>query len=181
MIKLFCASLLLGLLAACQSSPVATDYDTGTQFKQYRYYQLAATAPDDNALMQKRLMAAIDKHTSLSGLQKTEQAQAHTLLLTPLLRSQQRTQEPNSRGGIGLGSGGGGSFFGISLSVPLSSETLVNDVNIVITLTDTESNKVVWQGSYAFTVSADDPAAADEQVDKAVAEIMSSYPPKPSD
>ncbi|MCR8922408.1 DUF4136 domain-containing protein [Dasania sp. GY-MA-18] len=181
MIKTISTSLLLCLLAACQSSPVATDYDTSTDFSHYRYYQLTPSKADENALMQKRLQAAIEKHISLTGLQKSQQQQDHTLLVSPLLRSQQRTQEPNSRGGIGLGSGGGGSFFGVSLSVPLSSETLVNDVSISVTLLDAQTSKVVWQGNYAFTVDADDPAAADEMVDKAVTDILASYPPKPSD
>ena len=174
-----CILLSVLFLAACQSNPAAIDYDTDSDFSHFRSYHLAYTQNDENSLMQKRLVSAVNTYVSQTGLVSATDKQAADLIIQPQLQSTQRTQEPSSRGGIGVGGGSSSSVFGISLSIPLGSETIVNDVVVAVQMVNAKTDRTVWQGQSSFTVAADDPAKTNQSVDRAVQAIFAQYPPKP--
>lgn len=166
------------MLLACQSSPVVSDYDTSVDFSQYRYYQWDKTSKSSDALMDDRLQKAVSHNLILTMLEEASLKNPAQIIIRPSLQAKQRTQEPSSHGSIGLGGGGGGTLFGVSLSAPLSSETIVKDINIVIAILDVKTKKTLWQGNYSFTVEADEPEEISQRVEEAVHEILSQYPPQ---
>ena len=165
------------ILTACQSPPAAIDYDTSTDFSRFSNYKLDYDKPNDNNLMQQRLIASVAAHIEQTGLALTSESKQADLIIKPSLHSAQRTQEPSSRGSIGFGGGGSSSIFGISLSIPLGSESIVNDVAVEVLMLNAKTESVVWHGQYSFTVAADDPTKASEGVDRAVKAIFAQYPP----
>jgi trehalose/maltose hydrolase-like predicted phosphorylase len=179
MFKHLNAIIICLLLAACQSSPVVTDYDTDIDFSGIHYYQWDNKTQSNDPLMSQRFIKALEKHLPLTRLEKTSNNMATHIKIKTIIKSAQRTQEPDSRGSIGLGGGGGSTLFGLSLSVPLSSETIVKDVTITIIFEDIKTKNTLWKGDYVFTVDADNPDAINQMIDKATKEILSQYPPEP--
>ena len=178
MIKICLLGLTALLLAACQSNPVNTDYDTSVDFSRFQHYQLIIDDDNNNDLMHKRLVNAVNTQVLNTGLRALDNSTAPYLIIKPTIRSQQRTQPPSTRGSFGVGGSGGSSLYGISLSAPLSNETIVNDVVIVIAMLDSSNQKMIWQGSYGLTIETDQPELANKMINQAVADIFKQYPPR---
>lgn len=179
MLKRLSAITACLLLLSCQSSTVVTDYDTSIDFSNVHYYQWDKSINSNDPLMSQRLLKALKKHLPLTRLKQATNNRPADLEVQANIKSIQRTQEPNSRGTIGLGGGGRNTLFGISLSVPLSSETIVKDVTITIIFKDIKTKNTLWKGDHRFTVEADKPDAINQMIDKTTEEILLQYPPKP--
>ncbi|MYM64533.1 DUF4136 domain-containing protein [Pseudomaricurvus sp. HS19] len=172
---------VLILVTACQSSKVVVDYDTDTDFGEFRSYswQEDGEAGDEvDPLLVERVKSAIANRLATYLIAPVADSQQADMLVRYTVKNSVQTQEPKSRGGIGVGSGGGGTAFGVSLSIPLGGERTVQEVEVVIDFINPQDRKVKWRGTNRFKLQGEAPEKITEIVNKAVAEILDRYPPQ---
>lgn len=169
------------LISGCQTSNVKVDYDTATDFSSFKYYQWADQSGDTNKgldpLINARIKQAITKELQDTAFVASSAQHPADTLVRYYFSSTTRTQEPSSRGSIGLGSGGVSSFLGLGLSIPLGSSSEVKDVAIVVDLVSPQDNQLKWRGSKNLKIGKETPAQITNIIDAAIAEIFSFYPP----
>lgn len=175
--------LLSLMLISCQSSKVAIDYDTQTDFSQLQTYvwqtsndntDSSADTPQD-PLLTERARQAISK---AMPLQKSTSEETADVLLRFQLNSVTQTEEPKTRGGIGLGSAGGSTGVGISLSLPLGKEKVVKRVQLVIDFLNPDNQRLLWRGTNQINIGEDSPEEISQKINAAVSEILARYPPQ---
>ncbi|MFA7555386.1 MAG: DUF4136 domain-containing protein [Spongiibacteraceae bacterium] len=169
------------LASGCQTSNVKVDYDTATDFNGLKYYQWANDVSDTSKgidpLINARIKQATTEELHNSGFLASSEQYPADILVRYYFSSKVRTEDPSSRGSIGLGGGGGSSFLGIGLSIPLGSSTEVKDVEIIVDLLGSDDKKLKWRGSKNLKISDETPAEITTSINAAIAEIFSFYPP----
>lgn len=169
------------LLTACQSSKLAIDYDTETDFSTlHRYAWLDKTSGTEEGidpLMAQRVKSAVSRQLQAAGLRTAEFPRDAEVLVRYYVGSHTEVQEPKSRGSIGIGSGGGHTALGISLSLPLGGSTTFKNVEILVDLLDAATKKLIWRGTYRLQIGDETPQEITTLVNQAVSEIFKRYPP----
>jgi hypothetical protein len=164
------ASLLLAgallLATAAVARKVDVDWDHGTtDFSKYRTFAwVKPQRPAKNALVNQRILAAIEKQVTAAGLQLV--AKDPSLLVT------YNTGLGKERSAAILGSGlwrmGGGMA---------QIEDTSQDVDALeVDLVDASEKKIIWRGVACHAVS-DKNAMNAEKTQKAIANLFKKYPP----
>lgn len=154
-------------LAACASVETSAEYDRSVDFSKYRTYGwIEKLEPMDNAIVQKRLTAAIEGQLAAKGLTKAE----HPDLLVSM-RAQRTNRVEYETTGAGYAPG----------RWETGVQTTREDIpvgTLVVDLVDAGRRELVWRGIARRVL---DPMAPQEEKDEAardtVARMFAAYPP----
>jgi hypothetical protein len=168
-------------ITACQTSHVAVDYDTATNFSNVQFYEwLDATSGTEEGfepLIAERTKAAVANALGKTALLPASDHNKADILVRYYVASYTQSQPSQSSGSLGFGGGSHGSAMGISLSFPLGGDRITKEAQIIVDLISTKDNKLKWRGSNRLQISDETPAQITALIEAAVAEIFSFYPP----
>ena len=171
---------LLIMLSSCSSVRVATDYDKGANFSEYKTFAFFKTGIDKaeiSDLDKRRILRAIEAELLAKGFAKSENPD---LLISLFTKSQQRVDVYNNSWGYGAwGWGGWGPWggygpgwgWGYQPSVSTSTQG-----TLYIDLIDAQKKELVWQGMGTGYLSKN-VDKKEARIKEFVAEIMAKYPP----
>jgi Holliday junction resolvasome RuvABC endonuclease subunit len=172
--KLLFLFIVTGIVA-CSTVKTAYDYDKQADFSKYKTYSLTQ---DDlletvGQLNKDRILNAVESELSKKGFNKSDTPDA---LVDIHIKTQQKvTATASSTGAMRYGRYGYGGGFGTT-NISYDEYT---DGTMLITLIDNNTQKIIWQGSGAKTLSEDVSAEKREQnITSAVQQILLNYPPK---
>ena len=172
--------LALGLMG-CQSTNVVVDYDTNANFENLKHYDwLKETSGSEEGfdpLIAERVEKAVKVQLDSVPLTLTSTPDQTDILVRYFVGTYTRSKPSNSGGSIGLGSGGGHTAIGISLSFPLGGDKVVKEAQIVVDFVNPTDKKLMWRGTNRINISDDNPTKITEMINAAVAEIFSQFPP----
>jgi hypothetical protein len=171
------------LLTGCASISVNYDYDTSADFTQYKSFSwmpmegrdvAGGAAMANNGLLSMRVQSSVDAQMNARGLQKADGDS--DLLLAYHFGATDKIQVSdwgyNYSGYYGHGGYGYG---GRNIDVYQYTEG-----TLLIDIVDAATNTLIWRGTGTGVVDSGQksPEKIQANVDKAVAEIMVSFPPR---
>ncbi|HUH36558.1 MAG TPA: DUF4136 domain-containing protein [Spongiibacteraceae bacterium] len=178
-------SSLLGLawlLAACASDPVTVDYDQSIDFKAIHSYQWyserSGVGENFDPLIADRVQSAIKQQLGQRQWVERPEGSGADVKVRYFVANSAETKSSNSNASVGLGSFGGSSAFGVSLGFPLGGDRIVRQAQIIIDLMGVETSKLMWRGATVVKLD-NDPIKVTGQIEAAVADILSRFPPQP--
>ena len=172
--------LALLLLAGCTPFTVKYDYDSHAPFaafKSFDWYAASGKAKGKAAgvndpIMDRRVRNAVERELTAKGL-KQEQAGEPDLLVTyyPVYRNH-AVVTTTGYGGWGYRP------YGFGVGTGFTEVRHYQDGSIVLELVDNKAKQLIWRAVAEGALSGlEDPQEADEQVGKAVKEMMNRFPP----
>ncbi len=168
---------VITLLVSCQTVRVSQDYAIGTEFNNYKTYAFFKKGIDEakiSELDKKRILRAIDTEMSAKGFVKSENPDIMVSIFTD---SKERVDVYNNNWGwgFGYGWGWGGGFWGNNRnSVNRTTEGI-----LYIDLIDAKKKELIWQGVGKAPLKST-PEEKVERTNEIVKEILTQYPPMPS-
>lgn len=175
----FAATLLL--LTACSSPKVVTDYNPSTDFSSYQKYRWSETSGADKTvspLVVDHVKNALANQLDIGLYKLAAKADQANFAVRYYVAEGAQTIDRGPRLGIGLGSFSGNVGIGTSVGVPLGKDKINRNVQIIIDLIDTTTQKLSWRGSRVVELNDDDPKDNMARLSSAVAEIWSQFPPQ---
>lgn len=180
--KLLYFLAIMFVAASCSSIKVSSDFDKSAEFASYKTYSLTPEAQKMegiNDLNRNRLLTAIETELAAKGFTKAE-TNPDVLIDIQLKGEQKQTATATNSGGYGgygygyrYGWGGGFS------TTTINYDTYV-DGTLFVDMIDAKKNQLVWQGRGTKTVDPDaSQKKREENINYAVKQIFSKYPPKP--
>ncbi len=179
------APAALVLLTACSSYSVKYDFDPGAGFHAYRSFDWYAASrkaqgrkADEHPLLDKRVRAAVEQQLQAKGYRRETTADPDFLIAYyPVYRTRR------VRTGTSVGFGGWGWRrpwgYGVGTRFSTSEVHSYKEGTIVLEIVDFKSNQLVWQASAEGALTRlDDPQEAQEQVNRAVKDLLDRFPPK---
>ncbi|WP_339626394.1 DUF4136 domain-containing protein [uncultured Winogradskyella sp.] len=166
--------ILIALAFTSCGTVVNYDYETSTDFTQYKTYNYFDDMKTGLSQFDSiRLIDAIDIKLSTMGLTRSDNPDFFIDI-----QSQDILNQNNSNVGIGAGGGGGGGFGGVSVGLPLGSNQ--NTREIVIDFVDKKQNeRLIWQAVSESTYKTNGSVKNREtNLIKLVEKIFAGYPPK---
>lgn len=178
-------SLLLTLwLTGCSSIPVETDFNPNAPFNEYQRYQWQTeTSGSDSSVSPfhaQRVREQLDSLLTGELYREAEQDTKPDFLIRYYVGEavENYGRGDNSRGSVGLGSGGGNFGVGVSVGFPLGGGQPDRQLRIIIDVIDGQTKQLSWRGS-AMVDAAHAPGKVAEDIERAVESIWEKYPPKP--
>jgi hypothetical protein len=173
-IALTLAVALMPAIAAAQK--VTYDYDKTAPFAQYHKYSWKKGTPTNNALIDNRLIAAIEAQLAAKGLTKDDNAPDVFVLFHMAFDQQQDISSYSTGpmyGGYGYGWGGG---WGTTTTDVRVREILVG--TLAVDMIDAKKKEVAWRGLGTKEIDTHaKPDKRDANITKAVEKIFKNYPP----
>jgi Domain of unknown function (DUF4136) len=173
-IALTLAVALMPAIAAAQK--VTYDYDKSAPFAQYHKYSWKKGTPTNNALIDNRLIAAIEAQLAAKGLTKDDNAPDVFVLFHMAFDQQQDISSYSTGpmyGGYGYGWGGG---WGTTTTDVRVREILVG--TLAVDMIDAKKKEVAWRGLGTKEIDTHaKPDKRDANITKAVEKIFKNYPP----
>lgn len=171
------------LLAACQSgSPVATDYDTNTDFGTFHRYawldDRSGADKDFDPLLSQRVRDAVNDGLIARQFTAADKPANADFLVRYYIKADDKTEEPKATGGIGFGGYGGNVGMGVGLNFPIGGTVTEQRAQILIDFINAKDQKLAWRGSRTITLRGDDPNAMAGQIRSVVDEILGQFPPR---
>jgi len=169
--KIRTVPVLLGALVVafggCASVTTSADYDRSTDFSRYRTYGwIPAPEPIGNAIVEKRLTAAIDDELAAKGMTKSD----HPDLLVSM-HAQLTRQVEYETTGYGYGPG----------RWQTGSQTTREEIPIgtlVVDLVDAGRKELVWRGMARRVLDLmASPEAKEKATRDTVTRMFAAYPP----
>jgi len=159
----------LGTIALAQG--VTYDFDKSVNFNAYRSYGWVPGRQVGDALVDQRIVAAIDAQLAAKGLVKVDRAGAD--LKVAYHAAFDRDLQIN-----GFGSGWGGYRFGGYRSGTARTEQILVGT-LVVDLVDAATNTIVWRGVATKDIDLNaKPSKRDANITKTAAKLFKNYPPK---
>lgn len=177
---LFFISLLAILMQGCQSSSAVSDYDTRKDFSAISEFQQGPSKqgmkPDD--LTEERLGKSIEQQLVAKGFTETNNAGSDQHIIVSHFITTQ-TKQNNSSINIGLGTGRHSSNssvgVGVNTSIPVSGR---ETVEMRVTIDFHQGGKLIWRGYDSFNTKGNEkPEKRQQDIDKAVSNILALFPP----
>ena len=148
------------------------DFDKSANFAGYKTYMLKDGTKVGDALIDARIVAAIDMQLTAKGLVKAENADVAVIYHVAIDKQKDITTWSTGVGPYGYGWGGGWGTTDIRVN-----EILVG--TLVIDMADAKTNAVVWRGIGVKEINTTaSPERRDRSVQQAVEKIFKNYPPK---
>lgn len=168
------AVLFIFALGSCASVHVASDYDDGVDFNQYKTYAFfkdGIDKADISDLDKKRILRAIDEELTKKGFTKSENPD---LLINIFTKARREVDVNNFNSGWGYGWGWspfmwGGNYFSVSTST---------QGTLYIDMIDNKKKEMVWQG-VGTGVLTNDRKEKQKLINEFVTKIIAEFPPKP--
>jgi len=184
-LKLATASAALVLLAACSSYAVKYDFDPAANFTGYRSFAWYAASKKaqgkgsgQDPFLDKRVRAAVEQQLQAKGYRLEAQGEPDLLVtFYPVFRNK-RVRASTT---VGFGGGGWARPWGYGIGTRFTTSEVHNyrEGTIILELVDSRSNQLVWQGSAEGALTRqDDPKDAQEQINRAVRDLLDKFPPK---
>jgi len=185
--KIFSFLLIAGILSACSTVRITTDYDKTVDFtklKTFEYYGWAAESDKLlNQLEKRRIEAAFGDEFEKRGIKLVESG--GDMLVALYIMTQDKTQYNATTTGMGYGGyygygpgWGRGPGMGMSMSTTTVSEYNYTVGTLVIDIYHAGDEKLIWESIATGTVD-DNPQTREKNTPKTVAKIMAPYPVKP--
>jgi hypothetical protein len=164
--------VLLFLVASCSSVRVTSDYDTATDFSNYKtfaFYKKGIDKVEISDLDKRRILKAVETELLAKGFTKSENPD---LLVNIFTKSRQKVDIYNNNS---MYFGWHPWYYGPNYGMHISKYT---EGTLFVDLIDAEMKELVWQGigSGGLTTSGN-VAKKEERIKAFVAEIMEKYPP----
>ena len=164
-------TLIFGLLLAtsCSSVRVSSDYDTKTNFNEYKSFAFFKTGIDKaeiNDIDKRRILRSIDNEMQVKGFAKSE---TPDLLVSIFTKSRENVNINQNNFGWGFGWG----FYGASFGTSVSTST---QGTLYIDLIDAKTKELVWQGQGSGYLT-ERVSKKQERVNEFVTKILEEYPP----
>ncbi len=170
-LKLF-SIMLFFLMASCNSVRVITDYDTKTDFSNYKtfaFYKKGIDKVDISDLDKRRILKAIESELLAKGFTKSENPD---VLVNIFTKSRQKVDVYSNNMYYGWHPW----YYGPNFGMHISKYT---EGTLFIDLIDANKKELAWQGigSGALNTSGN-VIKKEERIKEFVAEIMAKYPPE---
>jgi len=169
--------VLIIIVAGCSSLTVKTDYDQNADFKSLKSYRWAKDSeinPDDelqkNPLVQKRIMAGVDKVLSQKGFSLNETGDVDFVVMVHAgIKEKMQVTDWGNRGWYDPWWGPYGGRVDVS---HYEEGTLVVDV------VHAADKDLIWRGLGTKVIGNVDPDEQEERAYNLVSQIMKDFPPK---
>ena len=180
------AALTLGLVlfSACSSYTVKTDYDPTITYSSYRTFDWYAASKKakgkgsgTDPLLDKRVRVAVQAELESKGFTQETAAEPDFLVTYYPIFQNRKYRTTTSFGG---GSGWGRRRWGYGVGTRFSSSQVhqYREGTIVLEIVDSRSNQLVWQGTAEGALTElNNPEDAQEQIHKAVRDMLANFPP----
>ena len=169
------AVALLPTMAAAQKTTY--DFDKSAPFSTYRTYAWKDGTPTKNALIDNRIVAAIESQLAAKGFVKNESAPDVFVIFHVAFDEQKDISSYSSGpmyGGYGYGWGGG---WGSTTTDVRVREILIG--TLAIDMIDAKKKEVAWRGLGTKEIDTNaKPEKRDSNITKAVEKVFKNYPPK---
>jgi hypothetical protein len=177
MMRITALALAAGLLltgTVAQAQTTTYDYDKAAPFATYRTYAWVAGTSVPDALIDKRIVAAIDTELAGKGLRKVDAAADADVVVAYHASFDTNLQI------TGFGSGWGGyRFGGTRTGTARAEEILVG--TLIVDVVDARSKTIVWRGSATKDVNLKAaPEKRDKNISRAAQKLFKHYPPQES-
>lgn len=164
---------LLLLLMSCSTSKVIVDYDSKTDFTQFKTFDFYEDNGESlNELDVRRITSSIEEKLVTLGFQQSQNPDFFIYFDAKSFEKQN-----NNTIGIGVGTGGRSGGIGISGGIPIGGKKLEEDISI--RFIEAASNELFWEGSLTSTIKEKrTPEARVLHFKEIVAKILQNFPPK---
>lgn len=173
-LKLILPVIGIVLISACSSIKVATDYDTSTDFKQYKtfaFYKKGIDKVEISDLDKRRILKGIEEELIARGYTKSENPD---LLVSIFAKSRQKINVYNDN--FMYGYGWYPFYYGPNSGVRIDNYT---EGTLFIDLIDADKKQLVWQGIGSGALNNYNSVEKKEaKMREFVEEIMALYPIK---
>jgi hypothetical protein len=173
--KLLLSISVLIFAASCATVKVSSDFDKTAPFAGYKTYSFTQEALNMNVddLNKRRIIAAIENELALKGFKKAEKSDVLIDLKLTAQAKQTATTNTGMYGG-GYRYRWGGGFSTTSIDI----ENYVEGT-LFVDMIDSGKSQLVWQGRGVGTINPDvKPEKREENINSAVKQIFTKYPPK---
>ncbi len=173
--KLFAFAFLALLWSSCSTVKVSYDFDSQSNFSNYKTYAFSDDAMklgvDD--LNRDRILKAVETEMAGKGFAKSP---TPDVLIDLILKAEQKTQATaTNSGGYGYGRYGYGGGFS---TTRIDYDTYVEGT-LFVNMVDKTTEKIVWSGRGTKTLDKDaSPEKRDQNIKYAMKLIFAQYPPK---
>lgn len=169
----FLKYLSVFLLLGCGSPKVVFDYDTKTNFNQYKTFDFFEDIGEGlNELDVKRIRFELTGLLRKNGLEHSETPDFYINVIS-------KVTENNSRNTIGVGVGGSNRNIGVGISggIPLGGGKL--NQQLTIDFVESKNNKLIWQAISESSIKEQTtPEERNLYYRKILAKVLEGYPPK---
>ena len=168
LIKLLPLFLLL-FIASCTTIKVATDYDTNTDFNQYKtfaFYKKGVDKVEISDLDKRRILRAIESELTAKGMTKSQNPD---VIINIFAKSNKKINVYTDNNFFWRPW-----YYGPNFNTRISQ---YNQGTLFIDMIDNKKKELVWQGIGSGALSMRSVAKKEERVKEFVAEIISKYPP----
>ncbi len=168
-----CCLLVLLFFTGCASSKVLYDYDSQTDFKQYKTFNFFEDVGKGlSELDVKRITHEVQIALEAKGMELAENPALYVNIFSKESPSVNRNTI-----GVGIGSSGRNVGFGISGGIPIESRKI--NQQLTIDFVESAENQLIWQGVAKSELKERiSPEEKQLYFKKIVAKILSNYPPK---
>lgn len=183
-LKLIATACGMALLTACSTYTVKSDYDPTISYGSYKTFDWYAASKrakgkgsGTDPLMDKRVRASVQSVLESKGFRQETVAEPDFLVTYyPIYQNRKYRTTTSFGGGYGWGRRHWG--YGVGTRFSTSQVHKYREGTIVLEVVDARSNQLVWQGSAEGALTGlDDPEEAQEQISKAVRDLLVNFPP----
>jgi len=163
------------LLSSCSSVKVVADYDTATDFSQYKtfaFYKKGIDKAEISDLDKRRILKAVEAEMMAKGFTKSENPD---ILVNIFTKAQKKVDVYNNYGGYYGHYGWYPWYYGPNYGVQISEYT---EGTLFVDLIDAKKKELAWQGiGSGGLITSGNVAKKEERIKEFVAQIMAQYPP----
>jgi hypothetical protein len=153
------------------------DFDKTAPFSTYKTYAMKDGTPVGQALVDQRIVAAIEAQMSARGFVKNDSAPDVVVLYHIALDKQKDISTFSTGGGYGPYGYGWGGGWGATTTDVRVRDILIG--TLAIDMVDTSKKQMVWRGLGTKEINTNaKPDKRDENIAKAIEKIFRNYPPK---
>ncbi|SRR5690554_4848791 len=166
--------LAFSLFALYSCKSINIDYDSQTNFSQYKTYNYYPKMRSGlNELNDSRMRRAVDNVMREKGFLKSNNPDVYINYYT------EQTSKPSySSFGVGIGQRiGRGVGIGVNTRIPIGGNTKIQ--HITFDVIDKDQDKLIWQGAMKAEVKEGGSVSSrDAQYKKNVSKLLRNFPPK---
>ncbi len=185
-LRMIATVLGLTLFTACSSYTVKTDYDPSIAYSSYKTFDWYAASKRAKGrgsgidpLIDKRVRVSVQAVLEAKGFRQETVAEPDFLVTYyPVYQNKKYRTTTSFGGGYGWGSRRWG--YGVGTRFSTSQVHKYREGTIILEVVDSRSNQLVWQGAAEGALTnLDSPENAQEQINKAVGDLLADFPPGP--
>jgi len=180
--RVLCSVFILVYLQSCSGITVSQDYEQGYNFSALKTFTWQANDNNeyglkDNDLVDDRIRTAIQNNLSAKSFIQLESGKPD-FYIKYNLTVEQKISSSNVSGGLSVGRSSRGRYGSVGMSTG-SQVQAYDQGTLLIDVTDTTNNKLVWRGISTQSVSEHLQAGESKVIiNETVEKILSQFPPK---